>query len=146
MKNLVIIIGILVIFSSCAKEQIVHNRFVVLGDYTFEVLSGPNEDGDMKVKIVNRKDSLFSYLEHYNDLYAIKRTAYEGLCSTDIAFEFAEKTISLHKNSGLSIYPKSRKMKRGIDFKITDVMAFDAPIEPSKGNVFESATNFFNIY
>jgi hypothetical protein len=137
MKNLVIIIGILVMFSSCAKEQIVHNRFVVLGDYTFEVLSGPNEDGDMKVKIVNRKDSLFSYLE---------RTAYEGLCSTDIAFEFAEKTISLHKNSGLSIYPKSRKMKRGIDFKITDVMAFDAPIEPSKGNVFESATNFFNIY
>ena len=137
-------------------DTIAHNRYVTYGDYTFEVISGPDEYGDLKVKIRNTKDSSFFCFQEYNDVDAIKKLCYSDL-STSAIMNASQRTIMVHKASGLIIYHKFDDAKK----PISTITAVGMPLGsnvlpgdlaekrvPEKGEVkiFESASNFFNIY
>jgi len=147
MKNLFVIISLVVValFSSCTKEKTITNRFMVVGDYTFEVVSGPDKHGYLEVKIVNLNDSLFGCYQEFNDYDAMVRIVLGGakFYSYYESKFVTERKITIHQTSGISIYPK---VEEQIDLTKKSMFLSNIRIpEPSEVKIFESASNFFGI-
>jgi hypothetical protein len=146
MKTLFVVISVVFValFSSCKKEQTVANRFVVVGNYSFEMLSSPDENGDFEVRILNLTDSLFSYYQDFkNDEKARARCTDFSLSGMKNSVDYtSEKIIRMNQASSLSVYPRHLE-------KINVVaLISDGYIRiPEKGEVkiFESASNLFGI-
>ena len=125
---------IIALFVRMGMEQpLVHNRFVILENYTFEVLSNPDKDSNIKVKITNTEKKGFDYYENFNDAEALRMWTLNTMDSpVFIPFKESdyptERIVEIHAKSGLSIMTQP----------------FSKESEPIK--VFESASNFFNIY
>jgi len=131
----IIIVLATVIVNLNSKEQgVAHDRFVVVENYTFEVLSNPDEYGDMDVLVKNIKGECFDYKQAFNDVDAIKRFTYREMNTMISTSEYkAEWKINMHVKSGLVLYLYSKD----------ELSIHDAA---NKSKVFESASNFFNIY
>ncbi|MEI7558006.1 MAG: hypothetical protein WCJ45_04180 [bacterium] len=133
-----ILIGILIVLgikiAHITRPGNVHNHFVVVGDYTFEALGNPNEYGEIDVLVKNIKGECFDYKQAFNDVDAIKRFTYRDMNTMISPSEYeAEWKISIHVKSGLVLYPYSKN----------ELSIHDAA---NKAKVFESASNFFDIY
>jgi len=139
---LVFVASITTIVTLFTTEKVVHNYFMVVGDYTFEVLNGPDEYGDLNVRIRNTKDSLFTYTQYYNDADASKRLCYGDLSVASI-HNARQRTITIHKTSGLFIYPNHEKNVSGYR-EVPIGTTYD--LKKGEFKVFESASNFFGIY
>ncbi len=144
MKNSFIVISLVVValFSSCRKEQTVTNRFMVVGDYSFEMLSDPDEHGNFDVKILNLTDSVFGYYQEFKDGNAWAR-CFPGMEKSTITTN--EKIIKMNQESSLSVYPRHPEKT---NFMVIALMGDDHSVRfPEKGEVkiFESASNFFGI-
>ncbi|MEI8252453.1 MAG: hypothetical protein WCG25_01560 [bacterium] len=147
MKTLFVIIALVVValFSSCKKETIT-NRFVTFGDYTFEVLSDPDEYGDIKVKIQNTEKIGFDYYETFGDVDAIKRWAYShmydaAVLQPDSVRYPSSRIIKIHKASGLTIleapftsFPKLIKIFESAEEFFAKKMPVDMPMPPKKSS------------
>ena len=146
MKNIWIVLSIILGCSMISVSVVtavhnntptIHSRYMIYGDYSFEVISGPDKNGDINVKIMNTKDSVFTCIQRYNDDVACLRlTCYDLTLSS--LMEASQRTMMIHKSSGLIIYPKQASIEHSLKSIILD---------HPKGEikVFASASNFFGI-
>lgn len=134
--SLCIIIILVIGIATISNKRLgnIHHRFVVVGDYSFEALNNPNEYGEIDVLVKNIKGETFDYKQAFNDVDAIKRFTYRNMNTMISPSEYeAEWKISIHVKSGLVLYPYSKN----------ELSIHDAA---NKAKVFESASNFFDIY
>ncbi|MEI8252454.1 MAG: hypothetical protein WCG25_01565 [bacterium] len=155
MKTLFVVISLIFValFSSCKKENVpvAHNRFVVVGNYTFEMISGPDEYQKIKIKIRNTNGEGFDYLEHFNDSEAFSNYHYaQAICGVTIPLHEislpSERTIEILNSSGLIIYPQSKKITDNVKLDNIKDLSDITEDQLKEGMVFEYASNFFGIY
>lgn len=129
MKTLFVVISLIFValFTSCKKEQTIQNRFVTFGDYTFEVLSGPDEYDNIEMQIRNTKSIGFD-CKYFRNGCTTGTLAYRGFdaIALRVVIYPSSRIIKIHKASGLTI--------------------LEAPFTscPKPIKIFESAENFFN--
>lgn len=156
MKKSILIIAVIAAitlsFSSCKKDQIAHNTFQTVGDYSFEMLSAPNEYGDIDIYVKNIKGIGFDYYEEFNDPDRLNRYCKSKMYSPVFMPLMAdskpklptERTITIHRTSGLVILTSPKE-----DNPDTKQLAKIVPSSlwpDDKNTIFKSASNFFNIY
>ena len=147
MKNLFVVLALVFValFSSCKKEQTVANRFVVVGNYSFEMLNGPDKNGNFDVRILNLTDSVFGYYQDFkNDEKAWSRCTDFSFSGMKKSVDYtSEKIIKMNQASSLSVYPRHPE-KINVVALISD--GYTRIPEKGEVKIFESASNFFGIY
>jgi hypothetical protein len=128
-------------------EDKIHTHFRVVGDYTFEAISEPDELGYFDVVVTNTKKEVFDYDQVFNDYHAQKIEMMSSMHEISSIPEYQYKyTINFHKKSGFTF--------RSVHYdpvKNVFVYGFDTPVDVLNDinypdQVFKSASNFFEIY
>ncbi len=148
--TLVFVASITTIVMVFNTKTVVNNRFMVIGDYSFEMLSGPDEYGDIEIRVKNIKGIPFTCDEYANEIEGVG-----SIISTEWV-EFAsivgrsERTMKIHHTSGLLVDTQLKgivsdeKNHKLVDYDVTAVACgYNSP-DPNN-LVFESASNFFGI-
>lgn len=126
-KVIFMVVAIIIASTSCQRtketKEIVHQRFVVCANFSFEVLSGPDQNGEMDIMVTNLHYKDFGYREILNDIDAPVPIGNQNIKTFPKSYKQPQRIITINKTSGLNILENE-----------------DAYF------IFESASNFFSIY
>ena len=102
-------------------DLVVNQHYRLFGDYSFEVITEPDEDGYFNVKLNNVKNIPFDYLETVNNLEAKKKYAQmDGISINRVEVTNISKessyVINMHIESGITINDSLSVFNSAINF------------------------------